>query len=231
MPTNWKPLKALLDTNANSLVLGAGETKEQYVASILEAIEKAELRDNDNKRAATLIAVDAVKAFVQIAIALVIAIVGFVQFSYHSVSLLLLDWLGVAAGLSFLSMVAGFIVISKAYKRGDGRAVKPNGQLVAQSSPWSTETLSRPINFQAGFGVVALLIFAGALAYFNVRGGNPDRFVITLPDGTTKTSAAIGVLVISGSWSALTVEEKGKFAVTVPPSVGKTTQHLNIEVR
>src|SRR3954447_12437159 len=145
MATNWKPIKALLDQHSQSLALDEGEDKARYVASILEAIDKAELRDNDNKRAAALIAVDAAKAFVQVAIALVIAIVGFIQFSYRSVSLPLLGWLGIAAGLAFLSMVAGFIVISKAYKRGDGRVVKHEGQVVAaQNSSWSTENLSRP---------------------------------------------------------------------------------------
>ena len=222
MTTDWTPVKNLLRTNGDSLSLEEGVDRTQYVATIVDAIAKAESAENDNKRAATLIAVDAAKTFVQIAIALVIAIVGFVQFSYHSLSQISLYSLGAAASLAFLSMLAGFLVISKAYKHGDGREGK--------RPLWSTENLSTPINLQAWFGVLALIAFAATLANFNVGNNNPNRVVLTLPDGVTKASVAVEPIILSGSWSALAIEEKGGVAIVVPPTPANSKQKLKIEV-
>src|SRR5215212_4420030 len=181
---DWQPLIDVLDANVAALPFPTAPAKDAYVTEIKREIEKAQSRENDNKRAATLIAVDAAKTFVSIAVALLGATVGFIQFSYRNVAGLLLSALLFAALLAFISMAGGFIVISRAYKRGDGR-------VSTVGIPWSTESLRRPLNFQAGAGVVALLIFVSSLAIFTSNIGVPKQLIITLPDGTTSVQSSV----------------------------------------
>jgi hypothetical protein len=221
---DWKPLLDLLQKNEAALSFGTGDERSAYVAEMTKEIEKAQLRENDNKRAATLIAVDAAKTFVQIAIALIVAIVGFIQFSYRNVAGWLLLWLALAAFLAFVSMCAGFIVISRAYKKGDGR-------ITSTDAPWSTTFLRIPINVQAIAGVIALITFASALAIFNTNVGRPKQFVITMPDGSTSVRSAIMPIVITGTWSTLSVEQRGVYHISVPPAPSAKPKALRIELR
>src|SRR5439155_21166551 len=114
---------------------------------------------------------------VQIAIAFIVAIVGFAQFSFQNSPNTLKLSLSVAGGLAFISMCCGFLVIGKAYKRGDGREHP-------EDIPWSTTTIRWPINIQALTGVLSLVCFATALLLFK-WGGVPTQMTMTLPDGRT----------------------------------------------
>jgi hypothetical protein len=229
---DWEPLITLLNEKHAELP-GDEPTRVAYLNKIKAEIARAQLRDNDNKRAATLIAVDAAKTFVTIAIALFVAIVGFLQFTYHNVSAEILLGLATAATLALVSMIAGFTVIARAYKNADDR-VKPKkskrGTPDIKWLPWSTEYLSGPINLQALTGLAALLAFAVALGSVYLDIGKPQRFVVTLPDGKTTLVAATGPLFIEGTWSSLQLEQRGAFRVTVPAVPAKEHRALKIAV-
>ena len=218
--SNWDRLEALLKNEAVKNVAGADYDK--FVSEVNDAITVAKSRENDNKRAATLIAVDAAKSFVQIAIALVVAILGFVQFSYRNVNGWLLLALAASAVLAFISTCAGFVVISKAYKQGDGRGT-------TKTDPWGTEPLRRAINTQALAGLGALFVFAVTLAVFNAGLVIPRRFSVTLPDGSTQFTSATQAVVLRGKWSELLVEQPGGVALQIPGS--STQQILKVERR
>jgi hypothetical protein len=221
---DWKPVTDLLDSDATIPGMEEAKKRAEYVTAMKAAIEAAKARDNDNKRAATLIAVDAAKTFVQIAIALVVAILGFIQFSYRNVTGSLLVMLAIAAILAFVSMCAGFIVISKVYKKGDGRIPSPD-------VPWSTYDVKNPINVQAITGVVALAVFASALVVFNAGAARPRQLNITMPDGSTTVRSNVAPLILTGRWTELAFEQRSGLAVSVPPSSTGDAQSVRIDVR
>ena len=217
---DWNRLETFLTTEDAKRL--AGTDYEKFVSEITDAIAVAKLRENDNKRAATLIAVDAAKSFVQIAIALVVAILGFVQFSYRNVGVGILIALAGAAFLAFVSMCAGFVVISKAYKRGDGRVATP-------ASPWGTESLRSAINTQAIAGLLALFAFAVALVVFNAGISAPRWFRVTLPDGSTELRSSTQAVIVRGKWSELAVEQRSGVALKIPGSSAE--QAIRVELR
>src|SRR5262249_11919697 len=131
---DWQPLLTLLENQKALLPLTVdGQANEEatkdklekartkYVADMKSEINKLKNREKDDQKEAVKIAVDASKTFVQIAIAFVVATIGFFQFSYQTASWPVFLILGGAALLALGSMWSGFNVISTAYKRGEGR--------------------------------------------------------------------------------------------------------------
>jgi hypothetical protein len=160
---NFETILDLLKTHKNDLPIHDATERDNYVNEITNEINKLIQRDKDDLRLATQIAVDTSKMFIKIAIAVFVAIGGFIQFAYkNSPGSLPLMCLYAAGALTFFSMVSGFVVISRAYKRGDGR-IKP------KELPWYTKDLSGPINVQAWLGVLAMLAFAIAIIGYNTE--------------------------------------------------------------
>ncbi|MFZ0060826.1 MAG: hypothetical protein WAL47_02240 [Pyrinomonadaceae bacterium] len=196
-----------MEAHKEELGLADANAREAYVAEIRAstALEK------DDRKAATQIAVDAAKTFVQIAIAFIVASVGFAQFSFRSGPDYVRYLLLASGGMAFISLCFGFLVISRAYKRGDGR-------IDLGKDPWSTENVRNQINGQAITGLICLLLFVTAMSLFN-WGASPKQMTITLPDKTTKTIVNLEPVTISGEWSSLGITQTG-FTIAldkVPP--------------
>jgi hypothetical protein len=195
--TDWTQALNILEAHKEELPGKDADEKAAHLAEIRAFIT----REKDDHKKATEIAVDAAKTFVQIAIAFIVASVGFAQFSVRIAPPYVRGLLFLSGFLAFTSMCFGFVVISRAYKRGDGRE---HGSDI----PWSTQSVKSPINWQAGLGVVALLVFVGALISFN-WGGSARQMTITLPDKTTKTIVNLEPVTISGEWSNLRIAQTG----------------------
>lgn len=206
---------------------GASEAeKEEYLQNLSHKIRGLFLRTDEDRRVATQMAVDASKTFVQIAIAVFVAIGGFFQFGFkNNWSNLPVLCLGIAAGLTFMSICFGFLVISDAYKRGDGRkgTIQP---------AWSTEALRGWINWQALTGVVALVVFALAIILQNpATSPSPQPMRITLLRGVAKTISSLGPVKVTGQWSQLSIERRGDFTLQVEPVPDKETRSFILEVK
>jgi ascorbate-specific PTS system EIIC-type component UlaA len=120
-------------------------------------------RTAEDRREAVKISVDAAKSLIQIAVAVFVAIGGFIQYSFNGG----FGWLSLpvaffalAATLVFSSMCAGFCAVSRAYKRAEGREG-------ANDYAWSTLPLKNALNWQAHLGLLGLLAFAAAIIFTN----------------------------------------------------------------
>jgi hypothetical protein len=215
--TDWNHAIALLEKHKQELPLASDEAKEEYLSEIRKGTE----REKDDHKAATQIAVDAAKTFVQIAIAFIVATVGFAQFSFRSSPSLVRYALLLAGFTAFVSMCFGFIVISRAYKRGDGREA-------SNQVPWSTSSIKSPINLQAITGLLSLVFFLSALLLFNWA-ASPKQMTIILPDGTTRVVINAEPLTISGQWSNLTITQRGHLNLSLDPGLPNQTNQLRLE--
>ena len=204
---------------------GATESeKERYFQNLSDKIRRLITSGDEDRRLATQIAVDASKTFVQIAIAVFVAIGGFFQFGFkNNLDFWPVLCLSIAAFLTFLSMCFGFLVISDAYKRGDGR--KDTGQ-----SAWSTEALRGSINWQARTGVAALLVFALAIILQNpATPRSPQTMKINLPKGVAKTISSLEPVKVTGQWSQISIEQQGNFMLQLERVPEKETRYFTLE--
>jgi hypothetical protein len=184
---------------------------EELIASVKNCGE-------EDERFATGLAVEAAKNFLQLAAAFVVVVAGFYQFGvgrawefWPPLALLIASAL---AGL--VSMGAGFVVISTAYKS----EAKPNG-----SKRWSITPLRGWLSTQAIAGVLALLILGAAIGF-------PKKelrtVTVTSPAGSTATSPADSLL-FSGRLMPLTIEQKGRFTLRLLPSPKDSTQTVMMQ--
>ena len=183
-------------------------------------------RNKEDRRLASQIAVDASKTFIQIAVALFVVIGGFIQFAFKN------DWqsssiifLVISGIFIFVSLCSGFVVISKSYKRGDGR-LEPN------RIAWSTEYLQTPINVQAMTGVLAIIAFAIAIALSNlVVSVSPHEMTITLPDKASKAISPLATIKFEGQWSTMSIQQKGNFTLQLEPVPLNETRSFILEIK
>ena len=216
--TDWTHAIKVLEAHKDELELPNDDARDAY----LSMIRSITSREKDDHKTATQIAVDAAKTFVQIAIAFIVASVGFAQFSFRTAPGYVRALLFVSGSLAFLSMCSGFLVISRAYKRGDGRE--------QQASPaWSTESIRNPINLQALSGLLSISSFVLALLLFN-WGGSAKQVTITLPDKTTKTTINLEPVTISGQWSKLAINQPG-FSIQLDAVPAGQAQELRFDLK
>ena len=212
----------ILRKHKDELPFDTEEKKDRYIGHFKRLIS----RDKEDRRLASQIAVDASKTFVQIAVAVFVAIGGFIQFAFkngwQSCSIVCLVISGI---LTFVSLCSGFIVISKSYKRGDGR-IEPN------QIAWSTEYLKDSINVQAMTGVLAILAFAVAIALSNpVVSVSPQTMTITLPDKASKTISPLAPIKVEGQWSTMSIQQKGNFTFQLEPVPLNETRSFMLEIK
>lgn len=208
---NLEHASKIVDDHKSQLPLSTNQKKDAYVKRFKEILKQIADRSPEDYRQAATMAVDASKSLLQIAIAVFIAMGGFMQFGVKSG----LDWdslpiilFAIAAGFSFLSMCAGFIAIGRAFKRGEGREDKdaPN--------PWSTEKLKSLLGSQSLLGVGALIAFAAAIVFWNVSDSEPTKsLTITLPQGSAKAQRLGKSITVEGEWSKLIVKQRGAFTL------------------
>lgn len=172
--SDYASLWDLLDKYKAELPGKNDQEKKDYINDIrtkLESLPKLSQRSDEDRRLGCQIAVDTSTALVQIAIAVIVAIGGFITYAIdHHWNGWSIGFLVLAALFSLASMISGFTFVSCIYKRGEGRD-NPNG------IPWSTEALKGFINFQAYFGIVSLLSFATAIFLSYERSSALDAFI------------------------------------------------------
>ena len=212
----------ILSQHKAELPFDTEEKQDQYIADF----ERLTSRDKEDHRLASQIAVDASKTFVQIAVALFVVIGGFTQFAFkngwHLSSIICL---GISGLLTFVSLVYGFIVISKSYKRGDGR-------IESNQIAWSTEYLKKSINAQARTGVLAILVFVVTIALSNpVVSISPQVMTITLPDKASKAISPLAPIKVEGQWSTMSIQQKGNFTLQLEPVPSNETRSFMLEIK
>jgi hypothetical protein len=174
----------------------------QEAAELAQEIRQLMSRTPEDRREAVKMAVETAKTFSQIGIAVLVAIAGFIQFGFEHRQSSLSFWLFVAAaGFTFISMCNGFLAVSHAYKRGDGR------QGFDDPIAWSTDALRTNLNNQALSGVVALVLIGLAVASYEIPS---NSITILAPGGVSRTLAAGSEITLEGEWSQLTIEQKGQ---------------------
>jgi len=213
----------LLKAHKDELPGGDESEKERNLQELSDKIQRVIARSDEDRRLATQIAVDASKTFVQIAIALFVAIGGFFQFGFkNNLDFWPVLCLSIAAFSTFLSMCFGFLVISDAYKRGDGRKD-------IDHPAWSTAVLRKSINRQAWIGVAALLVFALAIILQNpATPRSPQTMNITLPKGVAKAISSLEPLKVTGQWSKISIEQQGNFMLQLEPVPDKETRSFTL---
>lgn len=161
---NYEQLMDILKKYKQELPGSNDQEKDSYLEMIkakLSSTNKKREITNEDKKLACQIAVDTSKSLVQVAIAVIVAIGGFITYGFDN------NWRGtsivflvIAAFLTFGSMIFGFTFISKIYKQGEGR--------INNTIQWSTESVKTYINLQAYLGIAALIAF-GLAIYFSLN--------------------------------------------------------------
>lgn len=119
----------------------------------------------EDARAAVLIALDASKSLITIAIAFFAALGAFVL-NYRASNQASFSWpmalLGLSAVMTIASMIAGFNAVGKAYKRAQKG---PD----AEGLQWATRPLAPSLGAQSLLGLAALVCFGLAVVFWEAR--------------------------------------------------------------
>lgn len=207
--TAINPQLAIDILRANPQTLGA-TTAERH-AYIAEAEARLGTRTAEDHREAAKLTVETAKMFLTITIGVLVATFAWMQFAHSAVS-----WISwtilpfyLAAILLVFSMVTGFIVISRIYKRADGRAA-------ANEPAWSTEHIVGVLNKQAGSGVVALLVLFAGVVLLGLWDRAPKEAVTVTIPGKVSPSPS-GNLTIEGTWTELKLKTAANQEIKLPP--------------
>jgi len=203
--------ETIVENNKAALPLPSDQAREDYVSEFKKILSQIGQRSPEDYRQAATMAVDASKSLLQIAIAVFVAMGGFMQFASNAG----LDWdslpvifFAIAAALAFVSMCAGFFAIGDAFKRGEGRI----GQ--QDPNPWSTKKLKNKLMFQSSVGVLALLSFATAIVGWNIAEFTSNHsLTISDPQKSLVTQSFEDSITLEGEWSKLIVKQEGHFAL------------------
>jgi hypothetical protein len=167
-------------------------------------------RTPEDYRNATLLAVEASKNLMQIGVAVLAVIAAFHQFGvqqkWENLSLYAL-WL--AAALTVFSLIAGMIVVSRAYKRGEG-IEEPD------QTAWTVQPLRTPLGFQSTLGLFALLTIV-IVVFVSGPSQTPDSVKIRLPGRSTLSTTTLP-LTVNGTWTTLQLQQANGFTFTIDPA-------------
>lgn len=218
MPIDLNPAVKLVSKHKNELP-GTKHQQTEYARNFEEQMEALRTRGAEDRRTAVNIAVGASNTLISIAVGVFGVIGGFIQYLFtegsrwNSPAVLLL----MGAGLSILiSMIKGFMAISRAYKRGEGREAPG-------SMPWATQPLKEFLDAQALFGLLSLMLFAGAVMLANAKEHQKTLLTLKVDQQTIALPATGQPVVLEGNWNTMSVkvDEKTRLDLApVPP--GKT---------
>jgi vacuolar-type H+-ATPase subunit H len=218
-PENAAQLLADAETEACKLITDAttqaakliADAKTEATKLIADAETEVAARKEaaktlvDAQKEAAKMAVDAAKTLITIAVAASGVCLGYYQFmrGQQALSSPVVSLVVVALGLFMLSMISGMSVISRVYKRGEGRSKNQewNNQL------WSTEHVSGPINIQAWSGLVGLILF-GFAVYSGAANSQSRQWTIDSPWPQPAAILSGKVITIYGSWNDLFVRDE-----------------------
>lgn len=212
---DFRPAKAVLD---------ASNLDADYVALLETHFVH---RGEDDRREAAKMAVDASKSLGQIAIAVLVALGGFLQYALSSglerdappVVLLYL-----AGGLTFVSMCLGFVALGRTYRRGEGRDAP-------KEPAWSTLPVRKLLGFQAILGVLGLALFVASTVSWKTGQPADSSLLLSFPGEGANQLKTSGKLVLEGTWSALELRPQGTLAISLGPVPERETSRISIEAQ
>jgi len=214
MPSRYSDGLALLEKHKDELLLGDEAEKTRYVSDFRKAVEWLNERQPEDFRLAATMAVDGAKILSSLAIAIFVAIGGFIQYGItHG-----LHWgstpiiiLGVAGSFAFLSMLFGLNVVGRAFKRGEGREAK-------DQTAWSTEWLRPFLQWQSYMGLATLIAFTAAMIAWKPSTSQGTFSVSPVSAGQAGDQS----LTIEGQWSTLALREGAVSLILGPVPAGQT---------
>lgn len=156
----FDPAEAEAALEAARARFGATETeREAYLAAAKALLAAGAVTKADRMEAAKL-QVETARLFITIGLAALAVLGGFLQFALgrgHALGDAATAAFGATAALILTSIAAGFVAISRTYKRADGRIRD------ADPSVWSTAAVAGPVNLQAWAGLAAVAAFVVAI--------------------------------------------------------------------
>jgi hypothetical protein len=197
------------------------DARDKYLLEIRKAFEWLNDRQPEDFRLAATMAVDSAKSLLSIAIAVFVALGGFIQYGlshdlhWWSASII---FLGAGEILAVLSMVFGFNAIGKAFKRGEGR--EAIGQIA-----WSTEPLRSFLQWQSYLGLGTLVAFGFAIIFWQPS-STPVAFSVG-PAALAQTGNAN--LRFEGQWSSLLLRQ-GNLSITLGPVPSGQTASFEVHM-
>jgi hypothetical protein len=221
MKSRYSEGLALLERHKDELPAGDEAEKARYVSDFRKALEWLNERQPEDFRLAATMAVDGAKILLSVAIAVFVAIGGFIQYGItHG-----LQWrsppiiiLGIAELFAFLSMLFGLNAIGRAFKRGEGRVAKGE-------TAWSTEWLRPLLQWQSYMGLATLITFAAAMVVWK-----PSASQGTFSISPVSSPEQLGdqSLTIEGQWSTLALRQ-GAVSLTLGPVPTGQTSSFKVE--
>jgi hypothetical protein len=208
---DFNPQLAIAVLRANPQTLGS--TTQEQDAYIQQAEARlGAVRSSDDRREASKLAVETSKMFLTISAGVLVASFAWMQFARTNG----VPWLSwtlapfyAAAVLLVLSMVSGFLAISRIYKRADGRE--------ATNEPaWSTAPVAGRLNAQSLSGSAALLaLFVGVVMLGLGPSAQKQAVSVTIP-GQAGSAPAGGSLTIEGVWTELRLRTAAQQEIKLP---------------
>jgi len=212
----------ILENHKNLLPGDDEQAKNKFYVGLGQEVDQLSKRTPEDRRQASLIAVDAAKTFAQIGVAGIIALGAFTQYgltnNWGAFSIVCLALAGLA---TVWSLQHGMRVISTAARRGEGREG-------SSDVPWSTLALKNNLGLQGLAGLVALVLFVLAIAASSWSSPLRQGFGITLPNGTELSSPAESVTA-TGQWSKLEIRDKGGTIVQLPSVPKGQIESIKVE--
>lgn len=211
--TTPEQIENILRAHVDEFPGNTATEKQQELSDILPKLKGTLELPMDDRRAAALLAIEAPKVFITMALGAIVAISALVQLGWNT--FIRNNWvlaLCFAAGTAcFFSMYFGVLSINTVAK--SGRNVNER---------WSVDRVRGWKNLQASIGVLAIVLFVIAVA-ISIGSPIPTRGVVVTLPGNVQASLPQG-LSVSGSWSQLRID--GKNGVTFnfePVPAGKLT--------
>jgi hypothetical protein len=203
---------------------GTLSEQAEYIQWLKAFTDAAQVRTDEDRRAAVEIAVGVANSLVQIAIAIFVVIVGFIQFGidkFGGWTVAPITLFVLAAVFALLSMIAGFSALSRAYKRGEGRE---------RGNAWTTLPLKKLLNLQAGAGLFSLVAFALAVGWaYSHPNAAVDHIAVKFGSGANQLLLHAQPIVIKASWSDLEIRSENGEILSLGDS--RSGQSEQIEIR
>jgi hypothetical protein len=208
--TTIDPQLAIAVLRANAQTLGT--TPAERDAYIAEVEARLGNRTAEDHREAAKLSVETAKMFLTISVGVLVATFAWMQFAHRDGGLSWLSWpiapFYAAAILMILSMINGFVAISRIYRRADGREG-------ANQPAWGTGHIVGVLNWQSRAGLLALLaLFIGVL----VLGVNdhPPKQAVTVSIPGKPGPTPNGSLTIEGIWTELRLRTAANQEIKLP---------------
>ena len=208
--TEINPQLAIDLLRANPATLGT--TPEERDAYIAEVEARLGTRTAEDHREAAKLSVETAKMFLTISVGVLVATFAWMQFAHSNGGVSWLSWIiapfYAAALLMVLSMISGFLAISRIYRRADGREG-------ANLPAWGTQPIVGFLNWQSRFGLSALIVLFVGVIVLGIR-DQPQKRAVTVTIPGQAGLPPSGSLTLEGTWTQLSLKTAAGQEVRLP---------------